>query len=548
MRHCRGESSLFAKQIMFPQDSMATRQSMLSLQPYAVAMLRRTMALKHFSDPGVTGANVRHREESNHDGEALSNEESEDVKLPQDFAAKAFEFADAVASNHRRLLMYDRNAADMNANNFSPIAVGSLAQLAIRLFETQANFRRLGKDTHVDVGYHYTKVECMERICGQGLLTKAERQATNNSSESNGATFGDGIYTSANPFSYHKFKGGDQGLFVARIRGLSRVGPRTSGAEDSSVDTLIGRYGESDEVWVLQSSVQAVPLVKFASDLVELDNDASVGNAMVYTYHCSLQKIIDDWFNGGAYTPVAKRLPSQVNLRGYGLTRVITFQQLLEYCAPETLRSAALADLLIPVPHEAITNTIDECSICLNCFSDHGPVVRLPGCFHQFHKACVEMITHESGKCPNCRHLFAEPQGSMPSGTMQIQGRSDLKCEGFGVGTIAITYEIDAGIQKEYHENPGQGHHGTVRAAFIPDCLDGRKLLKRLKFAFLHGLTFTVGTSLTSGRTNAITWASIHHKTRLDRGPHGYPDPSYFANVNEELDALHVPAANDLVD
>jgi deltex len=531
---------------LLSQVSIATRQSMLSLQPYAVAMLRRTMALKHFSDPGVTGANVQHREDAHHKGTVPSSQVSEDATFPQDFAAKAWEFANAVASNHRRLLAYDRNAPDMNANNFSPIVLVALAQLAIGLFEIQANFRRLRKDTHVDVGYHYTKVEYMERICDQGLLTKAERQTANVSSESNGATFGDGIYTSANPFSYHKFKGGDQGLFVARIRGISHVGLPMSGEEERSVDTIIGRYGESDEVWVLQSSVQAIPLVKFASDIVELDNDASVGNAMVYTYHCSLQKVIDDWFNGGAYTPVDKRLPSQVNLRGYGLTRAITFQQVLEYCATETLRGTAVADLLIPVPPEAIP--IDECSICLNSFSDHGPVIRLPGCCHLFHKACVEMITHKSGKCPNCRHPFAEPQGTMPSGTMQVQGRSDLKCEGFGVGTIAITYEIDAGIQKEYHENPGQSHHGTVRAAFIPDCLEGRKLLKRLKFAFLHGLTFTVGTSLTSCRTNAITWASIHHKTRMDGGPHGYPDPAYFANVNEELDALHVPAADDLVD
>jgi len=57
-------------------------------------------------------------------------------------------------------------------------------------------------------------------------------------------------------------------------------------------------------------------------------------------------------------------------------------------------------------------------------------------------------------------------------------------------------------------------------------------------------LTFTIGTSLSTGQPNRIVWASIHHKTSTSPGPHGYPDTGYFINANEELDALHVPPAD----
>ena len=36
---------------------------------------------------------------------------------------------------------------------------------------------------------------------------------------------------------------------------------------------------------------------------------------------------------------------------------------------------------------------------------------------------------------------------------------------------------------------------------------------------------------------------SIHHKTSLHGGPHGFPDPGYMYNCHESLDALYVPDA-----
>jgi deltex-like protein len=135
----------------------------------------------------------------------------------------------------------------------------------------------------------------------------------------------------------------------------------------------------------------------------------------------------------------------------------------------------------------------------------------------------------------------------MPSGTLYVVLRADLTCDGHeGSGSFVVTYDIESGTQKNYHVNPGETFRGTRRVAYLPDNEEGRKLLKRLKYAFQCGLTFTVGTSLTTGRPNSVTWASVHHKTSLSGGPYGFPDLGYFINANEELDALDVPDANDL--
>jgi deltex-like protein len=154
-------------------------------------------------------------------------------------------------------------------------------------------------------------------------------------------------------------------------------------------------------------------------------------------------------------------------------------------------------------------------------------------------------------KCSSCRKVFGRLQkkiaiGVMPSGTMRIDLFPNLSCRGYDEpGTIVISYRFERGTQKSYHECPGQPIIPTYRVAYLPSNEEGRDLLKRLKFAFSRGLTFDVGTSLTTGLPHSITWL-LPHKTTLDPGPFGYPDPSYFATANEELDHLGVPAADEL--
>ena len=130
---------------------------------------------------------------------------------------------------------------------------------------------------------------------------------------------------------------------------------------------------------------------------------------------------------------------------------------------------------------------------------------------------------------------------------MTIQTKPRLHCAGHpDHGTIVLTYNIPPGVQSAFHPAPGRAFGGTRRTAYLPDTPEGRGLVRRLRFAFRHGLTFAVGTSLTTGKSNVVVWASIHHKTQTASGPHGFPDPGFFFNCNEELDNAGVPKADEL--
>jgi len=129
--------------------------------------------------------------------------------------------------------------------------------------------------------------------------------------------------------------------------------------------------------------------------------------------------------------------------------------------------------------------------------------------------------------------VVGSPQGKSPSGTLEVYTTPD-SCSGFQQGSIVIKYSIPSGTQLSYHESPGERHSGKAVKAYLPNNDDGQDLLRRLKYAFMHGLTFEVGTSMTTGRTNTVTWSSVHHKTSNHGGvmKHGWPDRDYFSNCN----------------
>ncbi|KAL7526487.1 hypothetical protein ACHAXR_001512, partial [Thalassiosira sp. AJA248-18] len=168
-------------------------------------------------------------------------------------------------------------------------------------------------------------------------------------------------------------------------------------------------------------------------------------------------------------------------------------------------------------------------------------------CQHVFHLECINAAFKSKPQCPICRKPVGAPQGKSPSGTMEISIVS-TSCFGFQEDSIQIRYFIESGTQMSYHENPGLYHGGKYAIAFLPNNDDGRDLLKRFAYAFQHGLTFSVGTSLTTGKKNQCTWASIHHKTSPSGGvrKHGFPDTDYFVNCNSELDTHGVPHADAL--
>lgn len=57
------------------------------------------------------------------------------------------------------------------------------------------------------------------------------------------------------------------------------------------------------------------------------------------------------------------------------------------------------------------------------------------------------------------------------------------------------------------------------RRAFLPKTREGTEVLELLEKAFKQGLTFTIGTSRTTGKEGVITWNDIHHKTSRKGGP-----------------------------
>lgn len=65
--------------------------------------------------------------------------------------------------------------------------------------------------------------------------------------------------------------------------------------------------------------------------------------------------------------------------------------------------------------------------------------------------------------------------------------------------------------------------------------------------AWERKLTFTIGTSVTTGESHTVVWNEIHHKTEFgsNRSGHGYPDPNYMDNLTMEL-SVHGITEEDL--
>lgn len=181
----------------------------------------------------------------------------------------------------------------------------------------------------------------------------------------------------------------------------------------------------------------------------------------------------------------------------------------------------------------------DDCPITACPFGEDAgdPVVKLScGCI--FNRSTVERALTNKPQCPLCQFKFTMP-GAMPSGTMRVSHDSH-PCEGNeSFGTIVIEYSFRSGVQGPQHPSPGAAYHGTERVCYLPHNKPGERTLRLLKEAFKRGLTFKVGTSVTTGRSNCVTWA-LHHKTSRSGGAqnYGWPDEGYFERIASECAAL----------
>mgnify|MGYP003867890255 CR=1 FL=1 len=237
----------------------------------------------------------------------------------------------------------------------------------------------------------------------------------------------------------------------------------------------------------------------------------------------------------------------------------------IPYIAPTALATDMISDCVVPITDETLPASTSECLICWNGMDPKeggtARVVKLKACSLVYHQDCLEISLKFDPRCPQCRMPLRLPQGKCPSGIMSVR-HITMACAGYEDyhnnigGTIVIRYSMPSGRQCAYHETPGQVHEGTVRETYLPNIAEGRKLYLRLKYAWQRGLLFTIGTSLTTGKLGQIVWSSVHQKTSLGQhprgrghccrnNPHGYPDPNYFVNCNQELDALLVPSAQD---
>ncbi|KAL4463956.1 hypothetical protein ABPG74_005893 [Tetrahymena malaccensis] len=151
---------------------------------------------------------------------------------------------------------------------------------------------------------------------------------------------------------------------------------------------------------------------------------------------------------------------------------------------------------------------------------------------HFFHFGCIKHMLKDSHiKCPVCSKIYGIMQGDQPDGKMTTYIDKHTKCAGFNCSTIVINYQI--------HSSNRNGKHipGTQRTAYLPDNEEGREVLKLLQKAFDRKLIFTVGRSVTTGQDNVVVWNGVHHKTSPTGGAayFGYPDPTYFNRVKQEL-------------
>ncbi|XP_059383941.1 probable E3 ubiquitin-protein ligase DTX3 isoform X1 [Carassius carassius] len=203
--------------------------------------------------------------------------------------------------------------------------------------------------------------------------------------------------------------------------------------------------------------------------------------------------------------------------------------------------------VVLPMQHEAAARTgaelaitrEEESTVCSICMGEMVEKTTLDKCGHSFCRSCLEQAFQIKKACPVCRLVYGQLIGNQPaSGTMMVERDPDLELPGHeGYGCICIIYSFPPGLQAQEHPNPGVRYPGTDRVAYLPDSPEGNRVLRMLRRAFEQRLIFTIGTSMTTGMHDVITWNDIHHKTSIWGGPRcfGYPDPTYLVRVTEEL-------------
>ena len=163
--------------------------------------------------------------------------------------------------------------------------------------------------------------------------------------------------------------------------------------------------------------------------------------------------------------------------------------------------------------------------------NDDEPVVELPcstgtiPCFYR--KAFISQWFEHKPECPNCKHLYST-RGVQPSGFMDVFSRRPQ--------WIEIQVYFPGGVQGPRQPSPGANYTGTARHLYYPNTPKGHEGVALIKKAFLQGVLFVVGTSVTTGASNTVIFGGIHLKTATTGGPtnHGYPDNGWLVRLKSE--------------
>jgi deltex-like protein len=239
---------------------------------------------------------------------AQHSKQVERMEMLSTTTGKATLFVEKILQAHENVISAATFPA-IDASKISAVAKDDMVFLAERMLEAQETFQKNGIDPTVDIGYHYTAEQHMDKIRVDGLMTRSDRQSAGAGTHSNGAAFGDGIYTANNPFVFRHF--GAVGLLVARLKGMAvRLVPsQKKGNSDSNsvvgnkgngLPTTMATMGDFHDEIVLRTSAQVLPLIRFCNSFSQQSGSAE--SQAIHEFHQILQQTVDQFFNDGNKT------------------------------------------------------------------------------------------------------------------------------------------------------------------------------------------------------------------------------------------------------
>jgi hypothetical protein len=178
-----------------------------------------------------------------------------------------------------------------------------------------------------------------------------------------------------------------------------------------------------------------------------------------------------------------------------------------------------------------------NCPICLEEVKPgKATSLQCKTCHGGMHKGCAKQWMKQKPSCPCCNTMFGKVKGNQPDGVMYFSVLKESLPGHDDSLTIQVTFHFPPGKQTRKHPNPGKKYPGTTRICYLPGTIEGLGMLQVMAEVFRGRAFFTIGTSVTTGKSGQIIWNGIHCKTRKTGGAtcYAYPDPTYLDRVGAE--------------